>query len=866
MLDRALDLLLLGTILGAPWAALILALAPFWALLRRDWRWFLLVAGGLWLFMTILLSPLTETFAQSIIHVTTKPWFAAYTRAILEDGRAPLWLPQLGAGLPALANPYVAYMSPFTSLLLFFRDLDHGVNMLVIVHLVFAGLSTLLLGRTLGLSKTSSLFAAFVVLWNPWVFGKLGTAIHALYLFAYAWIPLTWALLLHFLRTKRASDAARTGIPLAWMAISMPTVFAHVLFAVLFVAVAGLSSLLRPVRDPVSNGVRRRWKQGLLSIAAAVIFIPLGAFLTAAPEHLAARELLQYNVNNRFGIVRMGGWRDLDLSTRDFLRALFPNELGQIFGARGNAGAFGVPFSPGDLVVLLAFLGLGAAVVRPSLRARAHPIAHAALFLVVASVATHGIFYEPMMRGYALWAASGNWPVAGAILLLVLVPFSGIGFEALLKGIRAGGYRFARLLQRVAPFLGQHERIRRFLFAAVPAAGALLLVFLVAAELLWGLRQGAQVISGTESDHRLDLRFTIPKISLTTLRSSPHLEALQRLTKDAEVPPRIHCIGDIGRWPSPCFEHLVDRHRLGLVGIGELAWSMPKWQWRLFTNLWGSWKGQFSLLFTRALQLSSTDYVVSSRALDLPLLSEVFWAEPPTDSELWGGLLKSSIGGGPWPDVWDQRLRIHQLPNAFPRAFFADAVRLEGTSDDQDLEAQALLSDPDVHLRTVAFLHTDPENERALSQFDTPVLRTPSDVASRQALLGTYAARGERGWSRVKVNVSSPHPGVWSAEGRFPHPGAAVFTQMYYPGFRATVNGRSAPVARADLFITAVPVPGGESVVRLAYVPYLLLLSSVLPVGFLLFLWWRTRRIPADAYDGEERNVAYPSTIPDETS
>lgn len=839
MLDRALDIFLLVTIVGAPWVALLLALAPFRELLRRDWRWFLLVAVGLWFFVTQLISPLTETFAQSIIHVTTKPFFAAYTSAILEHARAPLWLPQLGAGLPALANPYVAYMSPFTSILLLFRDLDQGVNVLMVIHLVFAGLSTILLCRSLGLSKIASLFAALAFVWNPWVFGKLGTGIHALYIFAYTWIPLTWALLLHFLRTRKPADAARTGIPLAFMALSMPTVFAQMLFATLFVAVAGTLPVFR-----------KHWRKALIGLACALVLIPLGAFLIAAPEHLAARELLPVNVNNRFGIVRMGGWRDLDLSTRDFLRALLPNEIGQLFGPRGYAGAFGVPFSPGDAVVVITFLGLIVACTHPTLRARSHPFAHTALFLIVASITTHGLFYEPMMRGYALWAASGNLPVVGALLLIAMMPFAGIGMEYILFALRTFGRHVALVLQNRFRFGSDQEQVRRLLAQTVTGALSAFLVLFLTAELLWGTHQVVNVLRGTESDHRLDLRFTIPRIALSDLRNVPHLKALGEIVKDSALPARIYCTGDIATWPSPCFEFLVDRYNLELVGIGELAWSMPKWQWRPFLELTGTWKGPFSTLFTRVLQLASTEYVVSSRPLDLPLVKEVLWDAPPGNSELWGDLLKSAIGGGPWPEAWDQRMRIQEVPDAFPRAFFADPIRVAGTFVDQQQEVQTLLSRPDVHPRTVAFLHTDSWNAHALANLSVPVLSSPLNAAeSREKLLAPYTTRGETGWSKVKINTTSPYPSAWIAEGRFPHDGVLVFTQMYYPGFRATVNGQAAPVARADLFVTAVPVPAGESVVRLEYVPYAILLSSVLPLGFLLLLWWRTRRVSAGAYD-----------------
>lgn len=46
-------------------------------------------------------------------------------------------------------------------------------------------------------------------------------------------------------------------------------------------------------------------------------------------------------------------------------------------------------------------------------------------------------------------------------------------------------------------------------------------------------------------------------------------------------------------------------------------------------------------------------------------------------------------------------------------------------------------------------------------------------------------------------------------------PGWLVFSEMHYPGWRAAVDGRPAPVLRADVALIAVPVPAGEHAVRL---------------------------------------------------
>ncbi len=43
--------------------------------------------------------------------------------------------------------------------------------------------------------------------------------------------------------------------------------------------------------------------------------------------------------------------------------------------------------------------------------------------------------------------------------------------------------------------------------------------------------------------------------------------------------------------------------------------------------------------------------------------------------------------------------------------------------------------------------------------------------------------------------------------------------QTYYPGWEATVDGRAAPLRRANVAFSAVPVPAGTSEVVLRYAP-----------------------------------------------
>jgi hypothetical protein len=49
--------------------------------------------------------------------------------------------------------------------------------------------------------------------------------------------------------------------------------------------------------------------------------------------------------------------------------------------------------------------------------------------------------------------------------------------------------------------------------------------------------------------------------------------------------------------------------------------------------------------------------------------------------------------------------------------------------------------------------------------------------------------------------------------------GYLVLSEVYYPGWRATIDGREVPVERADYLITALPLPAGKHHVTYRYDP-----------------------------------------------
>lgn len=75
--------------------------------------------------------------------------------------------------------------------------------------------------------------------------------------------------------------------------------------------------------------------------------------------------------------------------------------------------------------------------------------------------------------------------------------------------------------------------------------------------------------------------------------------------------------------------------------------------------------------------------------------------------------------------------------------------------------------------------------------------------------------------------------------------GLLVLSEIDYPGWRAAVDGRPAPVLRADYVLRAVPVPAGRSTVELAFRPVSFTVGAAVSglalAGLLLGLWLSSR-------------------------
>ncbi len=155
-------------------------------------------------------------------------------------------------------------------------------------------------------------------------------------------------------------------------------------------------------------------------------------------------------------------------------------------------------------------------------------------------------------------------------------------------------------------------------------------------------------------------------------------------------------------------------------------------------------------------------------------------------------------------------VKVYEVTDPFPPAWVAHQVQL-GQDDEQSF---TLLNAPDVDLRRTAILAQPPDPAPA-----------PGEDSAVQVLEWTS--------DRQVVQADAATPGV------------LVFSEVFYPGWQATVDGRPAALLRADGILRAVALPSGSHRVEVRYAPLSLTLgywiSIVAAVGSILALvvGWR---------------------------
>lgn len=342
------------------------------------------------------------------------PTRVLYAQA-LQQGRLPLWQPEILAGIPLVAEMQTGALYPLHLLLYRFLPTDLALNYDILLHLALLGAGTFLFARIKRISTVGAVLAALAM-----TLGGFGAAriTHPNVLSVAAWLP--W--LLYFY------EQWRLGYKRIWMWLLLVLTFAlqwlggHPQFALINCIVFGVYVVVMPFLDAPSFKVS--WAQSL-TVAYALGALLLGTLLASA-QLLPTYEFSQQSA-------RAGGV-DAEFFATFSYNPLYLALMGAPF-LRGN------PY-PNTSVEVIAYIGIlplvltVAAVFLKRDRMTWFWVAVAAGALLLAFGGNTPIY--PALRGLPLFnlfrvPARFLYPFAFALALL-----AGIGFDALLARARAG--------------------------------------------------------------------------------------------------------------------------------------------------------------------------------------------------------------------------------------------------------------------------------------------------------------------------------------------------------------------------------------------------------------------------------------------
>ncbi|MBI3977396.1 MAG: YfhO family protein [Chloroflexi bacterium] len=175
------------------------------------------------------------------------------------------------------------------------------------------------------------------------------------------------------------------------------------------------------------------------------------------------------------------------------------------------------------------------------------------------------------------------------------------------------------------------------------------------------------------------------------------------------------------------------------------------------------------------------------------------------------------LASAPTPADPKKETHLHRLPEPNPRAFVAHAAVV---ADGED--ALALLASDGFDLR------------RQVVLAQAPSLPLPGGEPSPATVV-------ERHPDRIAVETAPDRPGI------------LTLSEVDYPGWRATVDGRPAPVVRVNYVLRGVPLPPGQHRVELVFDPLsvklgiaITALALVGTAAALVGLWLLPRRRPTE--------------------
>lgn len=793
-------------IIGLIWLAL---LAWLWRREQRQLPTILaaadLLAGGVLCLLTVgffwrtlsgdVYQPADGGDLVSFLYPTYR--FAA---AQLQQWTLPLWNPHLYGGAPFISDIQAGFLYP-PNLLLFLLWPDfpyQAMQWLTIGHLYWAGLGLYVFLRTWpwrpgqSLSRPAALFGALAFQFSDPLLIHLGN----LNLIAVlSWLP--WTLAAYH---QALTQQSRRWLALAVLLFAISTYAGHAqstFYVALTIALYTTGYWVLDIRDKESAG---RSYQHLLSISQYPIVFYLLAALLTAPILLPALELARFTERSSFTYQDTVAF---SLAPTQVIGLLTPGFFG-----RGPALHWSLwsrvetPYA-GVATVLLA---LGAFFLADqTTRRRLLLWAGIALFGFVTALGIYAIVHGWLTAFLPLFGQFRAPARALVLWTLAVAVLGAIGVELVAATVtkplteQTGWRTWQSLLQRgafillgivlpllyVALLLTQ-ENETAFLRTSIAAlALTLVVLFWLATWAVVALHWSGWLGAQGQAIALITLLFFDLSATgaYTDISSSDPTLGFQQ----PEIVNFLRSDPDLAR-----IDTLTDINALwqpdaaalhGLQDVGGIANPLMLAQWR---TLWASLGGRQTALY----DMLNIEYVIVKDGTPLPE----------------GKFQLAFDAPGP--------LAVYRNETPLPRAWLVHEIQtVESTA-----QAYTALQAPTFEPRQQAILVAD------------PALPTLAPATAEEQVQITHYGSNE-----ITLAVNSSAPAL------------LVLSEIWYPGWQATVNGVSQPLWQANGALRALPVPGGQSTVLLKFAPLSWRLGLVgLGIGCVLLLLvslgWRWQR------------------------
>ncbi len=712
------------------------------------------------------------------------PW-RMYALSVLRQGYVPLWNPLIGMGAPLLANYQSALVYP-PHLLLLIVDPAWGSGLLVLLHLVWAGIGMALLARRLGMDRLGQCTAGLAFGLSGYLVARSGFfSINA----TAAWLP--WIIL--------AADRMAAALPesLDWRARIRSCAPLAVVLAFQWTAGHAQTawySLVLLFAWVVWRSIGRDGWRRLAINGAGLAAAGTAAFALAAPQLLPTLEYLAQSYRAQALDAEMAltysfwPWR--------FLGLLAPS----IFGspASGDYWGYGNFWEDAIYIGVLPLLLALVALARAS-RRRGHHIgltmflAGVGAVAIVLALGSHTPVFPWLFRTvptFSLFQAPSRWML---LFVFGLALLAGAGASAWRK-VEGRALYWSRLGTAGAGAVAGAAWLTRLILPAVEPT----LIRAMSIAGVWLFLAGVLVLVRREQA----TAWWTAAVALVVLADV----VLAGIGLNPMAAP------DLYRGTSMLAERVDDGHRIYFPAELE---QKVKFDWAFqfdrFDTL-GDWRAVRESGLPNVTLLDSIP-----AASNFDPLQPARWVE-------WMKMLERSGYAEPLlrlMDVgWMAESRLSdEIPVEFRRVAGGTRVRLVP-------EAQYVQSG-EAALSAVSDGSFDPEAVVIVESLGGELL--PASGGG-----GTAQAAPSRDPNRMTVDVDAQGPS-W-----------LLVSDVWYPGWEARLDGEAIAIRRGDYLFRAVPVPPGKHVVEFSYRPRSFLLGLILAAAGLMALagaslWARER-------------------------